>query len=49
MTPSDPLLTFDLVNMINLFSWLINSNRMQQIRSKSEHVLTFTPVKFNDP
>ena len=49
MTPSDPFLTFDLVNMVDLFSWLINPNRMQQTRFKSEHVLTFTSVKFNDP
>ena len=49
MTPSDPFLAFGLVNMIDLFSWLINPNKMQQILSKSEHVLTFTFVKFNDP
>ena len=49
MTPFDPFLTFDLVNIIELFSWLIKSNKMQQTRSKSNHVFTFTPVKFNDP
>ena len=49
MTPFDPFLTFEPGQYDYLFSLLINPNKMQQTPSKSEHVLTFTSVMFNNP
>ena len=49
LTPSDLFLTFDPHKMIDFFACLINAYKMSYDRSRSEHVLTFTSVKFNDP
>ena len=48
LTPIDLFLTFDPKLMIDFFSKLINAHKKKVVPSKSEHVLRFSPVKFND-
>ena len=48
LTPNDLFLTFDDKLMIDFFAWLINARKKKVVPTKSEHVLRFSPVKFND-